>query len=98
MDRFVAILTGLSRLPGSEWHLAAPSVPSLLMFYACLAALWIGSNRSRTVWIAGTGLVLLFGWWMWSPRLWLDGDRFRITFSMSHKAIVRCSNCLTVRW
>jgi competence protein ComEC len=80
MDRFVAILAGLSRLPGSEWHLAAPSLPSLLMFYACLAALWSGSTRRRTVWMAGTGLVLLFGWWMWSPRLLLDGDRFRITF------------------
>jgi len=80
MDRFVFILSGLSRLPGSEWHLAAPSLPSLLMFYACLAALWVGSNRRRTVWIAGTGLVLIFAWWMWSPRFLLDGDRFRITF------------------
>lgn len=80
MDRFVSILSDLSRLPGSEWHLAAPSLPSLLVFYACLGALWVESHRRRTVWIAGTVLVLLFGWWMWSPRLLLDGDRFRITF------------------
>ena len=28
MDRFVAILTGLSRLPGSEWHLMRRRFPA----------------------------------------------------------------------
>jgi competence protein ComEC len=80
MDRFVSVLSGIAQIPGSEWHLAAPSLPSLVLFYALLAGLWIGRERRRSIWIAGTLLLLLFGWWAWSPRLLLDGDRFRITF------------------
>jgi competence protein ComEC len=80
MDGFVSALGAASHIPGSEWHLAAPSVPSLLMFYACLGVFWAGSDRHPTRWIAGISLILLLGWWMWSPRLFLDGDRFRITF------------------
>ena len=30
--------------------------------------------------MAGVGLLLLISWWIWSPRLLLDGDRFRVTF------------------
>jgi competence protein ComEC len=80
MDRFVSVLTAISQFPGSEWHLAAPSIPSLVLFYACLAGVWLGYQRRHMVWIAGTTLLLLFVWWLWSPRLLLDGDRFRITF------------------
>ena len=81
MDGFVSVLQGVSRLPGSEWHLASPSVPSLFFFYGCLAAMWVTYERRQwTAWLAVTGLVLLLCWWMWSPRLMLDGDRFRITF------------------
>ena len=80
MDVFVLVLQGISRIPGGEWHLAAPSLPALLAFYGCLGAMWIASSQARTRWIAGTLLVLLLGWWLWSPRLWIDGDRFRITF------------------
>jgi competence protein ComEC len=80
MDLFVAALRVLSRIPGGDWHLAAPSLATLVLFYAGLVVVWLGWDRRRTTWMAGTGLVLLLCWWMWSPRLWLDGDRFRITF------------------
>ena len=80
MDVFVSGLQGVSWIPGGEWHLAAPSLPSLLAFYGCLGAMWIASKQDRTRWIAGITMVLLLGWWLWSPRLWIDGDRFRITF------------------
>jgi competence protein ComEC len=80
MDRFVSVLSEVSQIPGSEWHVASPSLPGLLAFYACLATLWMRPDRRPTIWVARIGLVLLFCWWLWSPRFLLDGDRFRITF------------------
>jgi competence protein ComEC len=80
MDSFVAALRVMSQLPGSEWHVAAPSLSAVLMFYGCLGAMWIGSRRRRTVWITSAGLCVLLCYWMWSPRVWLDDDRFRVTF------------------
>jgi len=80
MDMFVSVLHGVSKIPGGEWHLAAPSLPTLLAFYGCLGAMSIAPSQKRTRWIAGITLVLLLSWWWWSPRLWIDGDRFRITF------------------
>lgn len=80
MDSFVSVLADIAQLPGSEWHLAAPALPSLLLFYACLAGLWVGFQQWCLRWVTGTILLLLFGWWMWSPKVWLDGDRFRVMF------------------
>jgi competence protein ComEC len=80
MDNFVSILHQIAKVPGGEWHLAAPSLPTVLMFYGCLGAMWVGSDRRRTVWVTSAGLVLLLCWWTWSPRLLLDGDRFRMTY------------------
>jgi competence protein ComEC len=30
--------------------------------------------------VAGAGVLLLLLWWAWSPRMFLDGDQFRVTF------------------
>jgi len=80
LDRFVLVLDKASSFPGGEWHLASPSVPSMLLFYGCLVTIWLWWNQRRIRWIAGAGLLLLISWWLWSPRLLLDGDRFRVTF------------------
>ncbi|HET7909252.1 MAG TPA: DNA internalization-related competence protein ComEC/Rec2 [Nitrospira sp.] len=80
MDGFVSVLGSISQFPGSEWHLAAPALPSLVLFYACLGRLLVGYQQLRLRRVTGMILLLLFGWWMWSPRLWLDGERFRMTF------------------
>jgi competence protein ComEC len=80
MDALVLALRLISVLPGTEWHGASPSLPSLVLFYGCLAALAIWSDRRSIRWSTATGLLLLLVWWLWSPRLMLDGDRFRITF------------------
>jgi competence protein ComEC len=80
LDRFMAVLNPISSVPGGEWHVASPSVVSMLLFYGCLAVIWFGSERRGIRWMAGVGLLLLISWWIWSPRLLLDGDRFRVTF------------------
>jgi competence protein ComEC len=80
MDMLVSALRFVSLIPGAEWHVAAPSIPTMVVFYGCLAALSVGSVRRSITWIAGIGLLVLLSSWIWSPRLWLDGDRFRITF------------------
>ncbi len=66
--------------PAAEWHGASPSLPALVLFYGCLAALPIWSDRRERPVDGRNGLLMLLVWWMWSPRLMLDGDRFRITF------------------
>ena len=80
MDAFVHVLGRMSRIPWAEWHVAAPSLPGVLIFYGGLGLMWLPSFRRPITWIAGAGLFLLLCWWTWSPRLWLDGDRFRVTF------------------
>src|SRR5215467_3827765 len=91
LDQFVVVLDKASSIPGGEWHLASPSVPSILLFYGCLVTIWYWWDRERIRWIAWAGLLLLASWWLWSPRLLLDGDRFRVTFldvSQGHSAVI----------
>lgn len=80
IDQFVEGLAYVASVPGGEWHLASPSLITMLMFYGCLSAMWVRSGWGRRQWIASAGLLLLLSWWIWSPRLLLDGDRFRVTF------------------
>ncbi|MEP6959080.1 MAG: DNA internalization-related competence protein ComEC/Rec2 [Nitrospirota bacterium] len=80
LEHFVAAVRLVSMLPGVEWHVAAPSALTMVVFYGCLALLWrqVGSAAFRLV--AGAGVLLLLLWWAWSPRIFLDGDHFRVTF------------------
>jgi competence protein ComEC len=59
LDQFIAVLSYVSSVPGGEWHLASPSVSSILLFYCCLMAIWLCSDRRKIRWIAGGGLFLL---------------------------------------
>jgi competence protein ComEC len=66
--------------PGGEWHIAAPSLPAIVLFYIVIA-MTSASLVARRFRIVGAGVVLLLVcWWIWSPRLGLDGDRWRVTF------------------
>ena len=80
LEHFVAAVRFVSMLPGGEWHVAAPSVLTILVFYGCLGLLWqrVGSAAFRLA--AGTGALLVVLWWAWSPRMFPDGDHFRVTF------------------
>jgi competence protein ComEC len=82
-----SLLTGLTQglrwcaeIPGGDWHIAAPLLPAIVLFYLALIAAGTGllSHRLR---IAGAGVVLLMiCWWVSSPRMGPDGDRWRVTF------------------
>jgi competence protein ComEC len=80
LEHFVAAVRVLSMLPGGEWHVAAPSVLTLLLFYSCLGLIWrkVGSSALRLA--AGTGALVVLLWCAWSPRLFPDGEHFRVTF------------------
>lgn len=67
-------------VPGGEWHIAAPSIPAIVLFYAGLFMAGTG-YISRRLRIVGAGVVVLLAcWWLASPRLGWDGDRWRVTF------------------
>ena len=76
----VQALRWCAGIPGGEWHVAAPSLPMIMLFYACLVVVGLGFSP-RWVRIGGGTLVLaILCWWVWSPRIGGDGDRWRVTF------------------
>jgi competence protein ComEC len=80
LEYFVAAVRLVSRLPGGEWHVAAPSILTMFLFYGCLVLLWQRVGSAMIRWAAGAGVLLMLLWWAWSPRMFLDGDHFRVTF------------------
>ena len=80
LEHFVAAVRLLSTWPGGEWHVAAPSVLTMGLFYVCLGLIWLRVGRVGFRLVAGTGLVAVLLWWAWSPRVFPDGEHFRVTF------------------
>ena len=80
LEHFVAAVRLVSMLPGGEWYVAAPSALTILLFYSCLVLLWRRAGSTAFRLAAGAGVLLLLLWWAWSPRMFLDGDHFRVTF------------------
>jgi competence protein ComEC len=69
-----------ARFPGGEWHVAAPSMPTIVLFYA---GLLVASFRAMPwrVRVASAGLtMMLIGWWLSPSVSQADGDRWRVTF------------------
>ncbi|RPH81806.1 MAG: DNA internalization-related competence protein ComEC/Rec2 [Nitrospiraceae bacterium] len=80
LEYFVAAVRLVSTLPGGEWHVAAPSVFTMFLFYGCLVLLWQRVGGAVFRWAAAAGILLVLSWWAWSPRMFVDGDHFRVTF------------------
>ena len=65
LEYFVAAVRLVSRLPGGEWHVAAPSILTMLLFYGCLVLLWqrvgsgipVGSGRRSALDVVVVGVV-----------------------------------------
>ncbi len=79
IDSFAIWLDLMAQIPGAEWHVAAPSLPLMGLFYVLLVWVWRG-NRSPWRWVASAVATFVVAWWLWSPRLAVDGDHFRVTF------------------
>lgn len=80
LDVLVQGLRWCAGIPGGEWHIAAPSMPAILLFYGALMAVSLGS-APRRIRIAGAiAVVSTVCWWVSSPRLGPDGDRWRVSF------------------
>jgi len=80
MEMFVHGLRWAAGMPFADWHVAAPSGPSILLFYGCMATLmwhvrWPPLKRAACVVMA-----MLVLWWAWSPRILGMGDGFRVMF------------------
>lgn len=80
LEHFVAAVRLLSTLPGGEWHVAAPSALTMALFYVCLGLIWQGVGRAAFRLVSGAGLLVVLLWWAWSPRMFPDGEHFRVTF------------------
>jgi len=80
LDGFCELIDWMSSIPYAEWHVASPSVPMLLLYYVTLWLCGQALKRKRLLWAPSLVLAMVLLGWMWSPRLWLDADRYRITF------------------
>ena len=80
LEHFVAAVRLVSMLPGGEWHVAAPSAFTMMLFYICLVLLWQRAGKTVLRLAAGAGVLLVLLWWGWSPRMFLNEDHFRVTF------------------
>jgi competence protein ComEC len=80
LDWMTQGLRWCAEVPGGEWHVAAPALPAVGLFY--IGLLMAGAAcASRRMRIVGAGLVILLAtWWIASPRLGADHDRWRVTF------------------
>jgi competence protein ComEC len=79
----IEIVHFLADLPGAEWHVAAPTLPTMLLFYALgwsMLRLASSDRRAALRPTIGFGMALLLAWWIWSPRLFPEQDHIRVTF------------------
>ncbi len=77
---FIQGLHWCAGLPHSEWHVAAPTLPSLALFYIGLGMVSVQAVPRRLRMCGAMAVLLLVCWWAWSPRAGIDGDRWRVTF------------------
>jgi len=69
-----------ARVPGGEWHVAAPSMPTIVLFYVGLLVTSLQAIPWRAR-VASAGLtIVLIGWWLSPSVSHADGDRWRVTF------------------
>jgi competence protein ComEC len=77
------IAAAFARVPGAEWHVASPTAAAMAMFYLLLAGVILPAAGERGLWRRRgclVGMLLLVGWWGWSPRDAPGSDAVRVTF------------------
>jgi len=80
LDAFSWLVHVFASVPGAAWHVASPPMLSIALFYGCVCLWWwpkvAASVRAGCLVV----VVLLVGWWAWSPRPAWDGTTLRVTF------------------
>ncbi len=67
-------------LPGGEWHVAAPSIPMMALFYAGLIVACIHALPLRVRGASAGVAIVLISWSVMVPGPQRDGDHWRVTF------------------
>lgn len=80
LDLLPALVGLFPFVPGAEWHVGSPSIPTMILFYLALGIVASGGGRPMIRGVAAVCVVVLLGWWCWSPRFQGDGDTLRVTF------------------
>ncbi|MDH4185413.1 MAG: DNA internalization-related competence protein ComEC/Rec2 [Nitrospira sp.] len=80
LEHFVSVIRVLSKFPWVEWHVAAPSIFTMLLFYCGLGLMGRRTMSTAFRWAVRAGVFSILLWWVWSPRLFPDGEHFRVTF------------------
>lgn len=67
-------------IPGGAWRMAAPSIPTMILFYAGVLLVSIRGMPRRFRILGIFTIVVLLGWWCVAPGSHKDGDHWRVTF------------------
>ena len=79
LEHYLAVVRLVSMLPGGDGILRRLRFHHALILWLSRAAM--ASSGPRIVPVAvSAGVLLIVLWWAWSPRMFPDGDRFRVTF------------------
>ncbi|MCP9446421.1 MAG: DNA internalization-related competence protein ComEC/Rec2 [Nitrospira sp.] len=80
LDGLAQVLRWCAGIPGGAWHVAAPSIVSIIVFYIGLVGVIARPTPRRLQITAAAVVVFMMGWWGVSPRLGMGWDRWRVTF------------------
>lgn len=79
----IASTRWLASLPGAEWFVAAPTVPTMALFYLLGWAMLTDRPAHISPWLKramAAGMACLVMWWLWSPRPFSREGQVRVTF------------------
>lgn len=79
----VASTQWLAGQPGAEWFVAAPTVPTMVLFYLLGWAMLTGRPAHASLLLKramAAGMAGLVVWWLWSPRPFSREGQVRVTF------------------
>ena len=79
-DLFAQLIVGLSIFPGAKWHVASPTIASMVVFWGGLLGLVLLRRGPIIQWSCVTMLTAILVWWVWSPRTSWEPGTLRVTF------------------
>ncbi len=80
LEALAQMVVGLAQVPGAHWHVASPSIGSILLFWSVLAGGWLLKQQPRLRWSCIITTMAILVWWAWSPRTNWEPGQLRITF------------------